>query len=231
MAQLLNNYLFVCVYVCVCVRVCVCVCVCVLCACVCRDFLDVDMGRTKVVIGALSPLLALEDPELEEFLTRCPPPHTPPIPSPTLSSLVYVQVRVCILLQSELAHHMVRSCDPVPQRRPQTGRCISCFTSSLSCLRGGISECSATPPSIALGHSLCCVSQIILTQRTEVLEQECELGSVHFLLSKLPPDLRYEQMIVLAQQLFKKHPPDHVIRNRYSKLRSRYEELSSAWPY
>jgi len=37
---------------------------------VCRDFLDVDMGRTKVVIGMLSPLLALEDSELEVFLTR-----------------------------------------------------------------------------------------------------------------------------------------------------------------
>ena len=35
-----------------------------------RDFLDKDMSRTKVIISYLSPLLALEDPELELFITR-----------------------------------------------------------------------------------------------------------------------------------------------------------------
>ncbi len=35
------------------------------------------MGRTKIVIGVLSPLLAMEDPELEAFLTRySSQPHT-----------------------------------------------------------------------------------------------------------------------------------------------------------
>lgn len=38
--------------------------------CCYRDFLDVDMSRTKVIIGCLSPLLALEDPHLEKFITR-----------------------------------------------------------------------------------------------------------------------------------------------------------------
>lgn len=35
-----------------------------------RDFLDEDMGRTKLIIGYLKPLLALEDARLEEFVTR-----------------------------------------------------------------------------------------------------------------------------------------------------------------
>lgn len=35
-----------------------------------RDFLDKDMSRTKVIIGYLSPLLSLEDPVLENFITR-----------------------------------------------------------------------------------------------------------------------------------------------------------------
>ncbi len=35
-----------------------------------RDYLDTDMTRTKIVISCLSPLLALEDTELESFVTR-----------------------------------------------------------------------------------------------------------------------------------------------------------------
>lgn len=47
-----------------------------LCGCISRDFLDVDMSRTKLVIGYLRPLLALEDAELEHFVTRSA--HTSP---------------------------------------------------------------------------------------------------------------------------------------------------------
>ena len=36
-----------------------------------RDFLDEDMQRTKLIIGYLRPLLALENKQLEIFLTRC----------------------------------------------------------------------------------------------------------------------------------------------------------------
>lgn len=35
-----------------------------------RDFLDKDMSRTKVIIGYLPPLLSLEDPALEQFITE-----------------------------------------------------------------------------------------------------------------------------------------------------------------
>ncbi len=34
-----------------------------------RDFLDADMHRTKVIISSISSLLALEDEELEHFIT------------------------------------------------------------------------------------------------------------------------------------------------------------------
>lgn len=60
----------------------------------------------------------------------------------------------------------------------------------------------------------------MLTRRAEVLEVECELSAVHGLLSKLPPDLKYEQMIMLASQLFEKHPPS-TLTKRGSKLRNR----------
>ena len=38
------------------------------------------------------------------------------------------------------------------------------------------------------------------------MKQECEISAVHGLLCKLPETLDYEQMILDASQLFKKHP-------------------------
>ena len=35
-----------------------------------RDFLDPDLNRTKMIIAYIPPLLALENAELEEFITR-----------------------------------------------------------------------------------------------------------------------------------------------------------------
>ncbi len=35
-----------------------------------RDYLDVNMNRTKVIIGYLCSVLALEDPQLERFMTK-----------------------------------------------------------------------------------------------------------------------------------------------------------------
>ena len=35
-----------------------------------RDFLDKDMSRTKIIISYLPPLLSLEDPGVEQFITR-----------------------------------------------------------------------------------------------------------------------------------------------------------------
>lgn len=63
--------------------------------------------------------------------------------------------------------------------------------------------------------------QIILTRRAEVLEVDCELSAVHGLLSKLPPHIEYEQMVAMALQLFKKHPPHSLARKGNPKLRQR----------
>ena len=52
---------------------------------------------------------------------------------------------------------------------------------------------------------------------------DCEMASVHGLLSKIPERLSYEQVIVMAQQLFEKHPPQRLARNEGLKLRTRSE--------
>lgn len=54
-----------------------------------------------------------------------------------------------------------------------------------------------------------------------MLEVECELSAVHGLLSRLPPDLKYEQMIMLALQLFEKHPPQLLLAKKENHLLKR----------
>lgn len=63
--------------------------------------------------------------------------------------------------------------------------------------------------------------QIILSRRAEVLELECEMSAVHGLLSTLPRDLKYEEIIAQALRLFEKHPPKSLVR-KHHKLQERY---------
>ena len=51
-----------------------------------------------------------------------------------------------------------------------------------------------------------------------MLSVECEMSAVHGLLSHLPDSLSYEQMVVLARQLFEKHPPSRLAKLARLKL-------------
>ena len=56
-----------------------------------------------------------------------------------------------------------------------------------------------------------------------MLSLDCEMSAVHGLLSRIPETLSYEQVIVMAQQLFEKHPPKKLARNEGLKLSTRLE--------
>lgn len=63
--------------------------------------------------------------------------------------------------------------------------------------------------------------QIVLMQSSKVLSLECEMSAVHGLLSRIPDDLSHEQMIVLACQLFEKHPPGTLAKKARLKLNAK----------
>jgi len=52
--------------------------------------------------------------------------------------------------------------------------------------------------------------QIVLHRREEILETECEMCYIHVLLSNVPTNLPYEELIGSAQQLFHKYPPSEL---------------------
>lgn len=54
--------------------------------------------------------------------------------------------------------------------------------------------------------------QIVLYREQEVLDCECDMASVHHLLSQIPQDLPYETLISRAVDLFVQFPPSELAR-------------------
>lgn len=55
-------------------------------------------------------------------------------------------------------------------------------------------------------------SQIVLYREQEVLDCDCDMASVHHLLSQIPQDLPYETLISRAGDLFVQFPPSELAR-------------------
>lgn len=55
-----------------------------------------------------------------------------------------------------------------------------------------------------------CSFQIVLYREEEILSSECEMCILHSILSKIPDDLPYEQLIVKAEELYSQYPPDEL---------------------
>ncbi|XP_077209640.1 TBC1 domain family member 20-like isoform X3 [Paroedura picta] len=53
---------------------------------------------------------------------------------------------------------------------------------------------------------------VVLYREEEVLACDCDLASVHQLLSHIPPDLPYESLIARAHQLFQQLPPTELAK-------------------
>jgi len=51
---------------------------------------------------------------------------------------------------------------------------------------------------------------IVLYRQKEILAAECEMSSIHGLLSQIPQDLPFEKLLVEAQILYEYHPPHSV---------------------
>ncbi|XP_069771209.1 TBC1 domain family member 20 isoform X2 [Narcine bancroftii] len=51
---------------------------------------------------------------------------------------------------------------------------------------------------------------IVLHREQEVLECECDMASIHQLLSRIPPNLPYERLIAGAEELYSCYPPSEL---------------------
>uniref|UniRef100_UPI00398F24C7 TBC1 domain family member 20 n=1 Tax=Pristiophorus japonicus TaxID=55135 RepID=UPI00398F24C7 len=60
---------------------------------------------------------------------------------------------------------------------------------------------------------------IVLHREKEVLTCDCDMASVHQLLSKIPQDLPYEVLIIKAEELFSNYPPPELAKQAALQLR------------
>lgn len=68
---------------------------------------------------------------------------------------------------------------------------------------------------------------IVLYREKEILETECDMCVLHGLLSKIPDDLPYEQLIVRAGELYLKYSPDELAHEAIINFK-RSQELTKA---
>lgn len=69
--------------------------------------------------------------------------------------------------------------------------------------------------------------QLIISRRDEILATDCEMSSVHGLLSKIPESIDVEYLIAKAIDLFKAIPPNRVASKGNIKLNSRSAIISN----
>ncbi|XP_055592436.1 TBC1 domain family member 20 [Uranotaenia lowii] len=53
-------------------------------------------------------------------------------------------------------------------------------------------------------------SAIVLYRQTEIFQEDCDMASLHCLLSQLPEDLPFEYLLKKAEELYRKYPPKMI---------------------
>ncbi|KAF5269292.1 hypothetical protein FQR65_LT02593 [Abscondita terminalis] len=74
----------------------------------------------------------------------------------------------------------------------------------------------ASPPAMPLYVA----ASLVIYRRREVLEIECDMASIHCLLSQIPDNLDFESILQCASKLYKRHPPSKLekdVKNRVQK--------------
>ncbi|KAF5306640.1 hypothetical protein FQA39_LY08829 [Lamprigera yunnana] len=74
----------------------------------------------------------------------------------------------------------------------------------------------ASPPLMPLYVA----TSLVIDRRQEVLNIECDMASIHCLLSQIPDNLDFECILQRASTLYKKHPPNKLekdVKNRVQK--------------
>lgn len=74
----------------------------------------------------------------------------------------------------------------------------------------------ASPPDMPLYVA----ASLVVQRREEVLSEICDMAMIHCLLSKIPDDLPFEEILERASKFFKKYPPkslEGLVKKRAQK--------------
>jgi len=79
----------------------------------------------------------------------------------------------------------------------------------------------ASPPLMAVYLA----AAIVLHREQEILLAECDMATVHGLLSRIPSELPFEKLLVDARELYEQYPPDMLtseVEDRFQRLKAMY---------
>lgn len=76
----------------------------------------------------------------------------------------------------------------------------------------------ATPPLMPLYVA----AALVIHRCDEIFEVGCDMASIHCLLSQIPDDLPFENILKHAMKLYKKYPPNKVEKDVVERIRREY---------
>lgn len=76
----------------------------------------------------------------------------------------------------------------------------------------------ASPPLMPLYVA----ASVVIQRREEVFEAGCDMASIHCLLSQIPDDLNFEEILKRASTLYKKYPPEKLEKDVKRRVQNEY---------
>lgn len=76
----------------------------------------------------------------------------------------------------------------------------------------------ASPPLMPLYVA----ASVVVQRRQEVFEVGCDMASIHCLLSQIPDDLNFEEILRRAAMLYKKYPPEKLEKDVKRRVQKEY---------
>ncbi|XP_037238033.1 TBC1 domain family member 20-like isoform X1 [Falco rusticolus] len=174
-----------------------------------RDFMDPTMDSTKHILNYLMPLLQRESPRLHDFMQRyrigdrgdgdmggVPPcPAMPTGPSLPRLATGRAEVGTIFALSWLITWY---------------GHVLTDFHHTLRLYDFFLASHPLMPVYFA--------AAVVLHREEEVLGAPCDMPSLHQLLSRIPPDLPYERLVLRAQELFQRHPHGCLARQHHKSI-------------
>ncbi|ROI69410.1 TBC1 domain family member 20 [Anabarilius grahami] len=192
-----------------------------------RDFMDPTMDNTKHILNYLMPILERVDRELHDFMIRSE--------VGTIFALSWLITwygyvlsdfrHVLRLYDFFLASHPLMAIYFAAVKRKEHFNIVNM---AYSCVK----------PVDQIELSNFCVQHvsvkelraIVFYRQKEVKSTECDMASVHHLLSQMPQDLPYEELIGQAQSLFISCPPSLLTQSAVLQSRNMARQLVAHGP-
>ncbi|XP_071987918.1 TBC1 domain family member 20-like isoform X1 [Engystomops pustulosus] len=171
-----------------------------------RDFMDPTMERTRSVLSYLMPLIQSECPALHDFLLRCAVQMG--LGAQEFGALdgggYKIDLARSLTTTAVVCRSEVGCIFALSWLITWYGHVLSDFHQVLRLYDFFLASHPLMP--------VYCAAQMVLMREREVLQCDCDMASVHQLLSRIPSNFPYETLITRTHSFFQRRPPSQLER-------------------